>query len=304
MRCGTWRAAVKRGAGSEQAPVWDEETAMRIVPFALPGAVLSVILTAGVAGAQPAPQSAAPMAPMAAPMPMATAMPMATPMPMGGAKPMMAPAPMPPLAQQVPDPAWKVPEVLAFAHIRAGDRVAEVVSGRLTAAIARAVGPTGHVYALETAELAGRRPEAVARMRELAATMGNMTVTADPVMTPLPGGLDVVFIRENYHDLYDKFVGPADVAAFNRNVYAALKPGGVFVVLDHAAAPGADISSTETLHRIDPARVKADMAAAGFRFDGESAILANPADPHTARVMDPSIRGHTDLMLLRFRKPR
>ncbi|MBN8809555.1 MAG: class I SAM-dependent methyltransferase [Sphingomonas sp.] len=203
-----------------------------------------------------------------------------------------------------PDPAWKVPEVIAFIGVKPGDRVADVIGGRLTASLARAVGPTGKVYAIETAEIAKTHPDGVTKMRALAAAMPNIVVSADPIASPLPAKLDAVFIRQNYHDLYDKFMGPADVPAFNRAVYAALKPGGVFVVLDHEATPGSGIGATETLHRIDKDRVKADMKAAGFRFDGESAILANPADDHSKGVFDPSVRGHTDQFLLRFRKPR
>jgi len=208
-----------------------------------------------------------------------------------------------PAALPAPDPAWKVPEVLAFIGVKPGDRVADVVGGRLTASLARAVGPQGKVYAIETAEVVKAHPEVLGMMHGLAAVMPNVVVSADPVATALPQPLDIVFIRQNYHDLYDRFMGPADVAAFNRAVYAALKPGGVYVVLDHAAAAGTGIGATETLHRIDPARVKADVLAAGFRFDGESAILANPADDHMKMVFDPSIRGHTDQFLYRFRKP-
>jgi predicted methyltransferase len=113
-----------------------------------------------------------------------------------------------------------------------------------------------------------------------------------------------VLIRQNYHDLYDSFMGPADVPAFNRAVFTALKPGGAYVVLDHAAAPGSGISATDTLHRIDPARVKADVLAAGFKLDTQSVILANPADDHTKNVFDPSIRNHTDQFLFRFVKPK
>ena len=119
----------------------------------------------------------------------------------------------------------------------------------------------------------------------------------------LPAGLDAVFIRQNYHDLYDKFMGPADVPGFNRQVFAALKPGGVYVILDHAAAAGAPMSVTETLHRIDAARVKADVLAAGFKLDGESGVVANPGDDHSKMVFDPAIRGKTDQFLLRFKKP-
>ena len=202
------------------------------------------------------------------------------------------------------DPAWKVSEVIAFMGVKPGNKVADVIGGRLTASLAGAVGPGGKVFAVETAEVVKAHPQVLGMMQALAATARNVVVSADPVATPLPRGLDIVFIRQNYHDLYDKFMGPADVTAFNRSVYAALKPGGVYVVLDHAAAAGSGISATETLHRIDPARVKADVLAAGLQWDGESKVLANPADDHMKIVFDPSIRGRTDQFLYRFRKPR
>jgi len=202
------------------------------------------------------------------------------------------------------DPAWKVPEVIAFIGLKPGDKVADVVAGRLTASLAQAVGPSGKVYAVETAELVKAHPQALSRMQELAAALPNVIVSDDPVSTPLPSGLDAVFIRQNYHDLYDKFMGPADVPAFNKAVFAALKPGGVYVILDHTAAAGSGIGATDTLHRIDPARVKADVLAAGFKLDAESAVLANASDDHTKSVFDPSVRGHTDQFLFRFKKPK
>lgn len=218
---------------------------------------------------------------------------------MAPALPQAQPSAPPPL-----DPAWKVPEVIAFIGVKKGDRVADVIGGRLTGSLAKAVGPTGKVYALETAEVVKIRPDILDTMRGLAAQAPNVVVSADPVTTPLPSGLDVVFIRQNYHDLYDKFMGPADVAAFNKAVFTALKPGGVYVVLDHAAPSGSGISATETLHRIDPARVKSDVLAAGFKLQSESSILANPADDHTKNVFDPAIRSHTDQFLLKFKKPK
>ena len=202
------------------------------------------------------------------------------------------------------DPAWKVPEVIAFIGLKPGDKVADVVAGRLTASIAQSVGPSGKVYALETAEVVKMHPEIMGMMNGLAAKMPNVVVSADPVNSPLPSGLDAVFIRQNYHDLYDKFMGPADVPAFNKAVFAALKPGGVYVVLDHVAAKGSGVGATESLHRIDPARVKKDILAAGFKFDGESSILANSGDDHSKVVFDPSVHGHTDQFLYRFRKPK
>jgi predicted methyltransferase len=90
----------------------------------------------------------------------------------------------------------------------------------------------------------------------------------------------------------------------NRAVFQALKPGGVFIIVDHAAQAGAGLRDTETLHRIDPETVKAQVTAAGFKFEGSSDVLRNPADPHTVKVFDPSIRRHTDQFVFRFRKPR
>jgi predicted methyltransferase len=218
--------------------------------------------------------------------------------------PQTAPAQTPQPAAPTLDPAWKVPEVIAFIGVKKGDKVADVIGGRLTASLAEAVGPTGKVYAVETAEIVKGHPQLMVRMKALAAQSPNVVVSDEPVATPLPSGLDAVFIRQNYHDLYDKFMGPADVPAFNKAVFAALKPGGVYVVLDHVAAAGSGIGATETLHRIDPARVKADVLAAGFKLDAESSILANAADDHTKGVFDTSVRGHTDQFLYRFKKPK
>ena len=202
------------------------------------------------------------------------------------------------------DPAWKVPEVVAFIGVKKGDKVADIVAGRLTGSLAEAVGPSGKVYAIETAEVVKAHPQALEHMKALAAQSPNVVVSADPVATPLPAGLDAVFIRQNYHDLYDKFMGPADVPAFNKAVFTSLKPGGVYVVLDHTAEAGSDLSATETLHRIDPERVKKDILAAGFKLDAESPILVNKSDDHTKNVFDPSIRNHTDQFLFKFRKPK
>jgi predicted methyltransferase len=230
-----------------------------------------------------------------------TAAPTATP-PAPMANPSAATA-SPAAAPPTSNPDWKAPEVVEFIGLKKGDKVADIVAGRLTPSLAAAVGPTGKVYAIETAEVAKAHPEALARMQALASRLPNVVVSQQPIASALPSGLDAVFIRQNYHDLYDKFMGPADVPAFNKAVFAALKPGGVYVVLDHAAAAGSGISATETLHRIDPARVKSDMLAAGFKLDGESSIFANKEDNRTKSVFDPSVRFHTDQFLFRFKKP-
>jgi predicted methyltransferase len=92
--------------------------------------------------------------------------------------------------------------------------------------------------------------------------------------------------------------------AFLRTVFQSLKPGGTMAVIDHVANPGGDTRAVvQALHRIDPATIRADFARAGFVFDGESNLLRNPADDHSKLVFDPSIRGHTDRIVYRFRRP-
>jgi predicted methyltransferase len=203
----------------------------------------------------------------------------------------------------------KPAQTLEFAGVKPGDAVVDYIAntGYFTRLFSSAVGPRGHVYAVELNEIVTVPNVApgYAQLKAWAASRPNVTVSTVPVKDSLnfPDHLDVFWISQNYHDLHDKFLGPVDVAAFNRAVYAALKPGGVYVVLDHVAAKGAPADVTETLHRIEPSVVRREVEAAGFEFAGESDILANPQDPHTAGVFNPSIRGRTDQFLFRFRKP-
>ncbi|MBU1376703.1 MAG: methyltransferase [Alphaproteobacteria bacterium] len=209
-------------------------------------------------------------------------------------------------ADAMTDPSMKRAEVVAFIGVKPGDKVADIVAGRFVRALSAAVGPNGKLYAVMPAEVVKAHPEVVPMLKAGESAPGsNIVVSTPPVnaMGLAANSLDAVFIRQNYHDLYDKFMGPADVAGFNKQVYAALKPGGVYVILDHAAAAGAPINVTETLHRIDIAQVKADVLAAGFKLDGESNAFVNPADDHTKMVFAPDVRGKTDQFMLRFRKP-
>ena len=118
-----------------------------------------------------------------------------------------------------------------------------------------------------------------------------------------PESLDLVWTSQNYHDLHDSFAKPADLALVNKAVFNALKRGGLYVVLDHAAEKGSGLRDTETLHRIDEATVKQEVLAAGFRLTGESNVLRNAEDAHTLKVFDPAIRHKTDQFILIFRKP-
>lgn len=200
---------------------------------------------------------------------------------------------------------------LAFIGVKPEDRIADYASGSgyFTRLFASVVGPKGHVYASVPAELF-TFPNIVKGIAETEAWAAkghpNVTVTfaaALPAAT-YPQPLDIFWIGQNYHDLKDPFMGPVDMAAFNKAVFAALKPGGAYVVLDHVAAKGSPADVTDTLHRIEPSVVRREVEAAGFVFESESAILANPRDPHTAGPFDASIQGHTDQFLFKFRKPR
>ena len=210
-----------------------------------------------------------------------------------------------PEADRARDALRKPAETLAFAGVRPGMTVLDAVpgSGYFTRLFAEAVGPTGKVYAYVPTEIAGKfnsEPNA----RGLAAAYPNVEYASDPLaqMAPEPVA-DMVFTAQNYHDIHTPLFGGASPAAVNRAIYSVVRPGGSFVVIDHAAEPGSGTRDANTLHRIDPEVVKREVTAAGFVFEAESDALRNPADPRTANVFDPSIRGRTDQFMLRFRKP-
>jgi len=198
-------------------------------------------------------------------------------------------------------------DMLTFARIRPGETVVDFLpgGGYFTRLFSVAVGPKGKVYAFIPTEVAGFSKKPLpANGSSPDPAHPNVVALVAPVMqfaTPTP--VDLVWTSQNYHDLHDPFMGPADMAKFDAAVYRALKPGGLFVVLDHSAAAGSGTSATNTLHRIDAAVVKKEVTAAGFVFVGESNVLRNPADPRTALVFDKSIRGHTDQFIYKFRKP-
>lgn len=200
-------------------------------------------------------------------------------------------------------------EVLVFAGLRPGMKVVDLVpgSGYFTRILSRAVGPAGRVYAYvpdELTALAKGRPPSVAAFTGKAPYANTRMILRTLPTFGAPEKVDMVFTAQNYHDMHLSFMGPADLAVVNRRVFAALKPGGVFIVIDHSAKAGSGLRDTESLHRIDAALVRREVEAAGFVFEGESQVLRNPKDPLTANVFDPAIRGKTDQFVYRFRKPR
>ncbi|HEY1632658.1 MAG TPA: hypothetical protein VGF56_15185 [Rhizomicrobium sp.] len=199
--------------------------------------------------------------------------------------------------------------VLAFADVKPGNRVADFMSGGgyFTRILSHAVGPSGRVYAFV--------PDEELKNCDAAETDGSMALGHDRAYANVllltapvnafatPESLDMVWTAQNYHDLHNAFMGPADVAQVNKRIYAALKPGGVFLIIDHVAQAGSELRDTNTLHRIDPEAIVREVQAAGFRLEAQSDVLRNPADAHALRVFDPAIRGRTDQIVFKFRKP-
>ena len=211
-------------------------------------------------------------------------------------------------AQAANDATRHGPAILAFAGVRPGAKVVDLIpgGGYWTQLLAKAVGPKGHVYGIWPAEYAKVDDDEPGPYRKLAGlpAYANVSVLDQPAAAlTAPEKLDLIFTAQNYHDYLDKFMGPVDPSTLNKAVFAALKPGGIYLIIDHAADAGSGHRDTDTLHRVDPAAVKAEVTAAGFTFVGESPLLANPADDHQKKVFDPAIRGKTDQFIYKFRKP-
>lgn len=204
-----------------------------------------------------------------------------------------------PAADKERDVARKPGEMLAFAEVKPGQAVMDLIpgGGYFTRILSKAVGPNGKVYAATSGAYA-KQIEPVAKDPAYA----NVQVVEPPVVAKPPEPVDLIFTAQNYHDLHLAQM-KLDVAAFNKGLFDALKPGGLLVVVDHAAVAGAPLTVADTLHRIDPAIARKEIEAAGFEFVAENNALRNPADPKTVGVFDPSVRGKTDQFVYKFRKP-
>ena len=205
-----------------------------------------------------------------------------------------------PDADKARDADRKPAELMAFAGVRPGVKIAELApgGGYFTRLLTLAVGPNGHIFT------GSMRPNPA--LAAWAAAHPNVTLAAIPPGEALaPEPVDIVWTTQNYHDFKNNKIGDSDAAILtNRAAFAALKPGGTYLVSDHEAAPGAGATVTSTLHRIESATVISEVEAAGFRLDSRSNLLRHPADDHTLKVLESGIRGHTDQFMLRFRKPR
>jgi predicted methyltransferase len=215
-----------------------------------------------------------------------------------------------PLEQTQLDAQRKPAQLIAFAGAKRGDRIADFMPGNayFTRIFSSVVGSAGHVYAfIPTEEVENCPPAEIAGSRAIEhdPVYANVTLQSGPVnQFSTPRRLDVLWTAQNYHDLHDAFMGPANIKLLNESFFNSLKPGGTLIVIDHAAARGSGLRDTETLHRIDPDSVRKEIEAAGFVFEAQIDDLKNLNDDHSRSVFDPSIRGKTDQFVYKFRKPK
>jgi predicted methyltransferase len=201
------------------------------------------------------------------------------------------------------DAVRKPAAVLAFADMKPGEVVAEYLpgGGYYTRMLSDIVGPRGKVFALETTTWGKQNIEAT---KNATSALANVSLGLAPLGTfRLPQKVDLFWTSNNYHDLHVPKYAKIDMAVFNKLVFDSLKPGGIYFILDHAAAAGTGATMSPTLHRIDKQKVIEEVTAAGFKLAGESSVLRNPADDHSKIVFDPAIRFRTDQFILMFRKP-
>src|SRR3954462_15516459 len=211
--------------------------------------------------------------------------------------------------REAADARRKPGPLIALAGVKPGDKVLDLIpgSGYWTRIFSKIVGPEGKVYAVWPQAYARFAMGNVQDMRNMSADKyyGNIVTEVQPsAVLSAPEPLDVVWTSQNYHDYPDEYMGKdADPNLLNKAVFKILKPGGTYMIIDHMAKPGRGIADTEGLHRIDPAIVRQQVEAAGFKFAGESKVLNNAADPLDIPVFDPKIRGHTSQFAYKFVKP-
>ena len=195
-------------------------------------------------------------------------------------------------------------QVLEFFGIGAGSRVADVLSGGgyYTRILTPVVGPEGAVYAGNNPFFQRFGDEAMTALLSEPGFENVMRIDApvDEIALPSDGSLDAVMIALAYHDLW---LTDEDRDELNRRVFAALRSGGAYGIIDHSAAEGTGSSAVESLHRIEESVIVEEISRAGFELGARGDFLANPDDDRSLRVFDPAIRGQTDRFVLRFEKP-
>src|SRR5882672_2348425 len=241
-----------------------------------------------------------------------------TPAPAGTAKPVALSKavvtavadPARPEADRARDSDRKPAECVAFAGLKPGQTVVDLIpgGGYFTRIFSAVVGAKGHVYAVappKRPDAPADRPAPAAAVKQLAADAhyANVSVMVQRVQElALPAKVDLVWTSQNYHDVHN--LPNFDVADFNKAVFKSLKPGGIYIVIDHAAEAGSGFRDTSTLHRIDAEAVKNEVLAAGFQYVGSSDVVRSKADDHTLAIFDKQLHDKTDRFALKFRKPK
>jgi predicted methyltransferase len=215
------------------------------------------------------------------------------------------------------DKRRKPEQILDFIGLRPGMVALDVVAGGgyTTELLARAVGPSGKVFGQAQPRdpsrpvPAGARPPGAgvldreARLAAAKAAAAPIALVLQRLVDPIPpqlaqGQLDVVTLMFNYHDLGALGEGRAQM---NRAIFAALKPGGVYIVADHSGRPGTGISESNTLHRIEEGFLRSEVEAVGFKLLASGSFLRNPADPRDRETPEPAMP--KDEFILKFVKP-
>ena len=211
-----------------------------------------------------------------------------------------------PAEEKARDAARKPAEFLTFAKVKPGQKVADFImgGGYWTRILGGVVGPKGKVYAFQPAEFVAFQAKYGTDQDAAVAGRANVVpLRASLAAFTFPEKLDVVLTVQNWHDLHLRQAPAGTGAMIAGKLYAALKPGGYLIVADNSAVAGSGFTAANTLHRAEAAAVHKEIEMAGFKFEGQSSMWATTADPRTASVFDPAVRGQVDQFVLRFRKP-
>jgi len=204
-----------------------------------------------------------------------------------------------PQADRDRDANRKPAQLMAYYGVMPGMTALDIFAagGYLTEVLSITVGPTGKVYMQNPQMFAGRFPQRLAdnRLPNVVAADGDLP---NPNVVPL-NSVDFAITAMNFHDVYNR--DPAAAKTFLKGVYESLKPGGVLALIDHAGNEGADNAK---MHRVSRKAAIDTASAAGFVFEGESDLLAHPADDHTKPVRELEVRGTSDQFALKLRKPK
>ncbi|HEY7958460.1 MAG TPA: methyltransferase [Sphingomicrobium sp.] len=213
-----------------------------------------------------------------------------------------------PAGYRAADPLRKPAETLSFSGVKGGMTVGEFypAGGYFTRMLSDMVGSSGHIYAVENAGWNDSVKDDQKMLSE--GKWKNVSLDVQPFGTvKFPKPLDLAWVTQNYHDLKIDKYGPGghavDTVAFDRAVYNALKPGGIFFILDHEGPAGMSEADIAKMHRINRDLVVKEVTSAGFKLAAEGKFLRRSGDDHTKPIFDPSVRGHTDQYALKFVKP-